>query len=392
MTYHKLIRSYRRKRWKKYLGLIDGFKKPNDYRKIQKYEKRKKRRASKKEKNIVSHNQSKRFKLNRNLIDLPAKIDFFKNENVFLDFAQNLERIKKTPLKHFIINHKNLSYISIDGLLWLVSFLDYLSHSRKNERPDQVLKFTYNEKFGVRKEYSKLRFLLLESGYWEYWGISKPYQIEKNIENEYFLSIKSDHVYSGKCVTDVRDFINSEVNFLQTEEIQNYFDDAISEAMANTLEHAYIQSMPFKTTGKWWLCGHYDKKDNTLEFAFRDYGVGLRKTIEYNSDGGIQSFIRQKKADFFQTDSDIIKMLVNDQLPKYQGKQNRKRGYGFKKFKEFALNCGHDCEMIIVSGKGKYHFTDINNQQSEVAHDMHMSVDGFLICWKLKLMGGGQNG
>ncbi len=59
-----------------------------------------------------------------------------------------------------------------------------------------------------------------------------------------------------------------------------------------SVEHGYIEKTENRKKGKWWLCGHYDKKENYLEFSFRDYGVGLRKTLEYNSDDKVKSFFR----------------------------------------------------------------------------------------------------
>ena len=98
----------------------------------------------------------------------------------------------------------------------------------------------------------------------------------------------------------------------------------------------------------------------------------------------MRSFIRNLKHSA-KSDAEIIKLLVNDKLPKYKGKKDKIRGYGFKKFKEFASKMDCDCEMKIISGRGQYKYIASLSREEEILDEMDFSTDGVLISWKLYL-------
>ncbi|MBL0687245.1 MAG: hypothetical protein JJV94_05415 [Sulfurospirillum sp.] len=320
------------------------------------------------------------------VILLPENIDFkdhIDNIEILISKFKYSMQLSSTTIK---INLSKLNYISINGLLYLISEIAILQNKKFKQKFNTTKKFKYNSKYGVNKNNNKLKYLLHAIGYWDYFGIKRPYSIDETTKNKYFLSIKSDTLSRSHYVADLRDFISEKVNFFKTEEIQDYFDDAITEAMANSVEHGYIKNIRFRTKGKWWLCGHYDKNANYLEFSFRDYGVGLRKTLEYNSNSKIKSLFRIVSNTQI-SDSSIIKLLVNDKLPKYKGKKDKIRGYGFKRFKEFAKNIGYNCEMKIISGDGKYDYSYLPNtdKETETLTDNNFKIRGFLISWKIYL-------
>jgi len=392
MTQHKFFRKVRRERFKKYKIVKESennfnFKESKVFLELLKYEKRKRSRFNKLKLNCNKKRKSINFEnqqcIQRKPLDLPKNIGFD------LNLKDTEELIKKTNKLQVLIgqrvNHKKLKNISTDGLLLLVSIIDKTLKLFRQKRNFREMDFGYNPKYGIKKDNEKLKYLLLESGYWNYFGIKKPYSIDSKEEN-YFLSIKSSNKLEMKEIVSVRKFINEKVDFIVNEEIREYFDDAISEAMANTIEHAYIKDTPNRTKGKWWLCGYYGKQKNYLEFSFRDYGVGLRSTLNYRKGERVKNFLRDLKAE--KRDSELIKLAVNDQLPKYKQKKNNKearRGYGFKRFKKFAKENGLDSEMLIVSGKGKYNYSIENALENERIEELSENVDGFLIRWKIYL-------
>ncbi|WP_193220878.1 hypothetical protein, partial [Aliarcobacter butzleri] len=249
--------------------------------------------------------------------------------------------------------------------------------------------FKYNNRYGINQNNEKLKYLFLKIGFWDYFRIKQPYKISRDAENEYFLKIQTDVEAKTKYVAELRNFMTDIVPFIKNETIQEYFEDALTEVMANSVEHAYIDNIPYREKGKWWLCGHYNKNNNCLEFSFRDYGVGLRRTLEYNTSEVIRKFIRELGYKF-QNDSEIIKLLVNDKIPKYKNKKDKIRGYGFKKFKEFANNIGYNCEMKILSGKGKYKYTynTHTKESKEELGKLDFDLGGFLINWKIYIENG----
>ena len=382
------FRKYRRKRFKRYKQLEQSrtkFVKFNGWKKLKKYEKKKKslhyKHVQEIEKNRLKKQPNKPGK-----IVLPANINFRNHINnikeLMLEFQDSM-KLSSTAIR---IDLSRLNNISINGLLYLISEIDILENKKSKKRFNTTRDFKYNPKYGVNKVNNKLKYLLHAIGYWDYFGIKKPYSIDETTKSEYFLSIKSDIISKSYYVAELRDFISEKINFIKNEEIQEYFDDAITEVMANSVEHGYIKKTSFRKKGKWWLCGHYDKNLNYLEFSFRDYGVGLRKTLEYNSDNKIKSLYRTL-TNAQNSDADIIKLLVNDKLPKYKGNKDRIRGYGFKRFKEFAKNIGYNCEMMIISGNGKYNYSYLPHTGKEIEKltNINFNVRGFLISWKINL-------
>lgn len=381
----------RRELYLKYKNLTEKgfkFKRCNDWRKILKYKNKKNRKfiklqKNKKNKTIVDTSIHKPF------IKLGSVIDFEKNINNLQKMNTDFIAASKIHKSAIRINLSQLKEISINGLMYFLSHVDMLNNSRLCDKFIVEKGFKYNNRYGINPTNEKLKYLFLKIGFWDYFSIRKPYSINSGTENEYFLKIQTDTEAKTKYVAELRNFMINIVPFIKDEVIQEYFEDALTEVMANSVEHAYIENLPYREKGKWWLCGHYNKINNCLEFSFRDYGVGLRKTLEYNTSEVIRSFIREVGYKF-QDDSEIIRLLVNDQIPKYKNKKDKIRGYGFKKFKEFANNIGYNCEMKIMSGKGKYKYTyNTNTKESkEDLGKLEFDLGGFLINWKIYINNG----
>ena len=296
------------------------------------------------------------------------------------DFIE-AKKVHRTSIR---INLSKIKEISINGLIYFISHVDMLSNSRLYNRYNVKKDLKYNYKYGINPNNEKLKFQFLKIGFWDYFHIKEPYEVKIDTQNDYFLKIQTDTTVKTKYVAELRNFITSIVPFIKDEIIQEYFEDALTEVMANSVEHAYIEEITYTKKGKWWLCGHYNKLNNCLEFSFRDYGVGLRKTLEYNTSDIIQRYFREIGYKL-KSDSEIISLLVNNKIPKYRNNKQKLRGYGFKKFKEFANNIGYNCEMKILSGKGKYKysFNATTKQKYEKLEDLDFNLGGFLISWKI---------
>ncbi len=317
-------------------------------------------------------------------IKLGSVIDFEKNINNLMkmnyDFIE-AQKIHKAPIK---IDLSKIKEISINGLIYLISHVDMLSNSRAYNKFCVKRDLKYNHKHGLNPNNEKLKFQFLKIGFWDYFQIKEPYEVKVDTNNDYFLKIQTDTTVRTRYVVELRNFMTNIVPFIKDETIQEYFEDALTEVMANSVEHGYIKEVPYTNKGKWWLCGHYNNLNNCLEFSFRDYGVGLRKTLEYNTSDVIQKFFREIGYKL-KSDAEIISLLVNNKVPKYRNKKDKLRGYGFKKFKEFANNIGYNCEMKILSGKGKYKysFDATSKEGTERLEDLDFNLGGFLISWKI---------
>ncbi|WP_026803614.1 hypothetical protein [Aliarcobacter lanthieri] len=379
-------RKYIRKRWlvieKSRSLLKDHYVTPIDFNKIRKYEKRKSRIAKRTKTPPLSN------------LELGIKIDFEDNINNLFNITKQFKKYINSHIrKGFKINHNELKEVSIDGLLYLVSQItkitniSNISNTKKDKPKNKDLK--YNKRFGLQNADDKLKYLFHSIGYWNYFGIKKPYEIPQNIEDNYFLSIKSSTISDIKSLNYIKNFIKDQVSIFDEYELEYKLDDAIKEAMGNSLEHGYPKDFMEigKDKGRWWICGHFDNKTKILQIIFYDYGIGIRESISRNMGKNAEKEMWDRISDnVFKNDADLIEDAVQGQLSKYKHYSERDRGKGFKRFQNLAKSLNLNCELKVISGKGKYIFTydKITKNKYTNKYNLDNSIDGMLIMWKIE--------
>jgi hypothetical protein len=235
-----------------------------------------------------------------------------------------------------------------------------------------------------------LKYLFKKIGYWDYFGISHPYKISDQIINNYFLSIESSTTSEINLLNKIKQFVKQNVDFLDDYSIEYKFDDILKEAMGNSLEHAYPDEFDSfgKEKNRWWVCGHYNKVDKSLELVFYDYGVGIRNSMRRNLGNEAKRAMFDKIQDtVLRSDADLIQMAIHSDLSKYKNYKEQDRGKGLKRFKDFAESTGCSTEFTLISNKGKYKFRydSINGDNEEIKTDLTEAIDGTLIKWKIRL-------
>jgi len=365
ITKHKIFRKKRREEWLRIKGREPFGKK---YIKLKKYEQRK----IKKSPDVIPMS-----------IELPENIDFEENIENMVSITKDINKHLKRYIPKFSINHKLIKSITTGGLLYLVGQISKIEEAKN-------LKLKYNEKFGLRKNDDRIRYLFYKIGYWKCFGIAKPYNINKEIKDSYFLSIQTNTKSDIPLLNKIKKFIKNNVDFINDYAVEYKFDDAVKEAMANSIEHAYCDEFKElgKLKGKWWICGHFDKINNSLELVFYDYGMGIRKSIKRNLGEEADRFLFDKVKDkFFHSDADLIEVAIESKLTKYNNYKEHDRGKGFKRFQEFAKVSRHNCEMTIVSDEGRYkYFYDGKNDVEHIEKtDLSNKIEGMLIKWKIQL-------
>lgn len=395
MTKHKYLRRLRRERW---LNIKNEEKKgknenkPKIYLKLKNYENRKRKalRALNKKSGHINHQKIDEH--NKKIIYIEKHIDTEENiDNIVVLTNQINKFILKYIRFGFSINHKNIESISISGLLYMVGQISKLTHAKFHDGKHHII---FNEKYGLRDD-MKIRHLFEQIGYWQYFGIKHaPYEIDKPTEENYFLSIRTSDEGKFDFLNDIKKFINKNVDLLQKDYLIEYrFDDAIKEAMGNSLEHAYPKDFNEvgRQNGKWWICGHYDKINQVIDLVFYDYGVGIRKSMKYNlgEDADIALVDRILDAKILKSDADLIEMAIDNGLSKYKNYLDHDRGKGFKRFKDFAKVSGLDCELTIISNSGRYKlsYNSVNNVEHVEKSKLSGDIDGMLIKWKIHLKG-----
>lgn len=365
------MRIVRRREW---LRIKNKEPKGKKYKFLKNYEKRKRRQIS----FIHAHNPEH--------IELPEHIDFEENIDSILNITNDINTFLALPYKKLVrINHKHIKSITIGGLVYLVAQISKIPTQKSQE-------LKYVEELGLRRKDERIRYLFSEAGYWDYFGISNPYKVTSDIKDNYFLSLYSNNVSDVKLLNKIKYFIKDKVDFMNDYEVEYKFDDAIKEAMANSIEHAYTDdyNKKGKIKGKWWVCGHYDKINSSIELVFYDYGIGIRESIKRNLGEEAERVLKDKVRDYFRNDADLIELAMKSRLTKYKHYKEHDRGKGFKRFKEFAKISGNDCELTIVSDSGryKYFYDGIAQKDFQVkTPNIGGNIEGMLIKWKIKLNG-----
>lgn len=379
---HKQIRLQRRKKWKKILKTKeltqDYFIKPKGYQKLKKYEQRKRRNRSSR---VVANHLSD--------IELHSKIDFDENISSVFSVTKQIDKYLFSHLKgNFRVNHRDLKAVSLDGLLYLVSQISKIKKVKEKESSKRKLK--YNKHLGLKSASQELKYLFYTIGYWDYFGIKKPYSISQDIKENYFLSIESNTKSDFDLLNKIKKFVKSKVSMFDDYALEYKFDDAIKEAMGNAVEHAYTDDFAAigKDKGRWWICGHYDNVSKSLQIIFYDYGIGIRESIAKNMGEEAKRYLLDKLSEhFIKSDADLIEMAIEGKLSKYKNYKEHDRGKGFKRFQDFAKSSGMDCELQIVSGKGKYtfNFDKIMKNENVAKRNLDDKIDGMLIKWTIKV-------
>lgn len=372
-------RASRRKFYKNFISLLKKYPnidKPKKYETIKKYELRKNRKNSNKLNEVPKP------------IILSKKIDFEKNIDNLVKITEQVDGYINKSLKYnFIIDHSKIEDISIGGILYLVG---QVSKIRRAKYGMKNTKLKYMERYGLNKKYHKLKYFFYKSSYWHYFGITKPYKIKDKMSKDYFLSIETDIKSNMSSLNKIKDFINSKLDFLKNDyKLEYKFDDIVKEAMGNSIEHAYPESInhKYREKGKWWICGHYNDIDKSLEIVLYDYGVGIRESMKIILGEESERTLFDKAKDTYKNDSDLIEMAVNGNLSKYKNYKDRDRGKGFKRFKEFVISIGYSCDLTISSGKGRYKIMYDNGTKIEKIEKMSLNrkIDGTLVKWKIKI-------
>lgn len=268
------------------------------------------------------------------------------------------------------IDHSYIEKITPEALIVLAADI------KRCVRKNKVLKF--NSKYAPQNE--QVMRMLNSIGYWEHFNISKN-DLYTDKKRRY-LKIIHDTQADNMHVVELREFFDKKLDFLDDndDDAEQMFDDAISEAIANSVEHAYIKEQARIIINKaWWLSGSYDTTTNELFFMCYDQGIGVKDALSHHDNRKVKKWVSKLEL-LLKNDSDVIETLVKEDLPKYK---DTDRGHGFKHFIKFIENYTHG-SLSIYSKKGVCKFIKENDSILTQKDEFKDSLDGTLIVWKIK--------
>lgn len=193
--------------------------------------------------------------------------------------------------------------------------------------------------------------------------------LRKTITSE---NVRYWHYLNGVSTDDVSKFKNLLQSIKLNEDIQSGLFDSMSEAVTNTIQHAYNNS------GKkmWWLFAQ--KKGSLFEIAICDLGIGIPESLRKKPE--LMEFITspihqaKKRRDTFLIEAAVGSNRSSTKLPH--------RGNGLKDMLDFAKtnNIGG---FRIFSAKGVFSYKASDNQ--EYIKDYHDEIEGTIVQWQIPL-------
>ena len=180
------------------------------------------------------------------------------------------------------------------------------------------------------------------------------------------------HYVEGTSTDDVSHFSQLFKSITLSEELSSGLFDSMSEAVTNTVQHAYDRS----EQKEWRMFAQ--KKDGRLEVAICDLGIGIPRSLRQKPElkdwltSPIQTSKRNK-------DTTLLELAIQSSRSKTKLPH---RGKGLKEMLELVKN-GKVGGFRVFSGRA---FFDYNvNKETEMVKHFKNSINGTLIQWQIPL-------
>ncbi|MBT9100020.1 hypothetical protein KFZ76_20165 [Methylovulum psychrotolerans] len=180
------------------------------------------------------------------------------------------------------------------------------------------------------------------------------------------------HYIKGISTDDVSKFKNllHSINF--NEEIQSGLFESLSEAVTNTIQHAYKNS----EQKMWWLFAQ--KKGDFFEIAVCDLGIGIPQSLRKKP--AFKEFV-DKPLQHYRNRKDTYLLQVAVGSSRSSTKLPH-RGNGLKDMLEFAKT--HELGGFrIFSAKGGFSYNSSNSEESR--KDYLTDINGTIVQWHISL-------
>lgn len=296
-------------------------------------------------------------------IIIPAILDLNGNRSKLINLLNQIQDVILNK-KRFRIDHREMKKITKEALLLLTSEI---------ERCTKITKIKLKANYKLFPKDTHILNLLNEIGYWDYFIMnSGKYKSKQNKQDKLYLKIVGDTQISGEKIGKLIEFFEKLINFER--KTKDKFSDALMEAAANTVEHAYKEDKQIPTIKKWWLTASLNKNTNEISFIFYDQGLGILNTLEKT-----QKHIKLKRLvagwiNEGMSKGGILKKLITSNLSSYK---DERRGNGLISFKTF-IDEVESGELIIYTDDVSY------SAISDQINNYDDNLNGTLIVWKIK--------
>ncbi len=292
-------------------------------------------------------NKHNKFKL----VALPEKLSLA-HTHPRCEVLHTLKKIESYLEQGFNVHicFKQAKLLRPCGTLWLVATCEHLMH-----RYPGKLK-------GNRPLNNTVEQLFQHIGLLQKLGVPDR-NIPINAEN-----VKFWHYFSGLTTDDVSQFKQLFESITLSESIQSGLFDSLSEAVTNTIHHAY----PGQHRKQWYMFTQY--KDGKFTIAICDLGISIPKSLQKKTE--VKQFVKLLKN---KRDNHLLEIAVQSNRTRTKLPY---RGKGLKEMLE-QVRQGTVGGFRILSARGAFNYNAEN--KSETGRDFKKPIKGTIIEWQIPL-------
>lgn len=297
----------------------------------------------------------------------PTHIDYYKavHFNRTNEFLIKLRRAVIDRSKRVLINFKNTKYISASAMISFLAEVDNIVSSSGLGR--NCISFTHPKN-------DKVESILKQIGFYDLLGKEK--RNTKSYDDVAYWNYASGTNSDAQQASSAMKEIEAKIS----QRAQRKLYKGFTEAMANSVEHAYPENTALDLNiTKWWAFAGI--KNNILVVVICDKGIGIPNSLPLTrTEGFIESFkvaLKLKKLN----DSAMINIAAR--MGKTRTQQGN-RGKGLKDVKSIidSLNKG---SLTIYSNKGYYRYFRNNSLIEDSMKEQRSSVCGTIVEWAIPL-------
>lgn len=192
----------------------------------------------------------------------PNVFSLVKNPHDTIDFINNFidELHHKQNNKHFHIDSKDVNYVTVDALIYLLALIN-------NSYLNKAMHYSFSGSFpsddSARKVYE-------ESGFTKY--VRAPFSIQPGETDR--ICIEIGHGNKAAIAKRICDFVCAKLGLTKRKSTQPLYK-ALIELLSNVYYHAYSLEEPLQK--RWYI--YAEHIDNYVRFVFVDTGNGIVKTV-----------------------------------------------------------------------------------------------------------------
>ncbi|HFK5511249.1 hypothetical protein [Elizabethkingia anophelis] len=296
------------------------------------------------------------------LVKCPENFSFVNNTNEFCRFIEKVESLKPACSKRgLLFNMVKCRDIDFSGLsvLFLMLYNLKLNNIKVN---------------GYNPEDIKLRLYLNGMEFFEtLLMIDKKYEnIQYNLgDDSDRITIKGDSSVIPRLGLTISRYLSKKL-FKDETHINDGLQRILLELMSNTTTWSDQKI----EKNLWILTIYYNQEDNSMHFAFADYGIGILNSIKNSAEHS--KWLSNFNVPVFEnTDCNIFKSMLNGDTSKYKSSTGHYfRGKGIPSLKKAISNNYINNLQIITNGV-------YSNVELDVFSPIESEFSGTFVTWTI---------